>query len=104
CSARLPVYTLLVAALIPASAGPLGLPLQPTVLLGMYLFSAAVTLVAAIVLGRTVLPAEPEATVLELPPYRLPSLRNVVRVVVDRSTDFVREAGGVILVATLVLW
>lgn len=106
CSARLPVYTLLVAALFPATATLAGfeVAMQPLALLSMYAFSTVLTVVAAVVVGRTAMPAPVEATVLELPPYRLPIARNVVRTVVRRCTDFVQEAGRVILVATIVLW
>lgn len=104
CSARLPVYTLMIGALFPATVTAVGLPLRPLALLGMYLFSTLVTVLAAIVLGRLLMPAEASATVLELPPYRWPDARNVARTVWARSMDFVREAGQVILVATVVLW
>ncbi|MCB9681508.1 MAG: ferrous iron transport protein B [Alphaproteobacteria bacterium] len=104
CSARLPVYTLMIATLFPATLPGWGLPVRPTVLMGMYLFSTAVTVAAAVVLGRTLFHEPAEATVLELPPYRMPMPRNVLRAVVARVSDFIREAGRVILVATVVLW
>lgn len=104
CSARLPVYVLMIGALFPPTVVATALPMRPTVLMGMYLFSTAITVGAAILLGRLMLPAEASATVLELPPYRLPDARNVLRMVWLRSTDFLHEAGRVILVATVVLW
>lgn len=104
CSARLPVYTLLISALFPASIDGFPLPVQPVALLGMYLLSTAVTVLAAVVLGRTLMVDGATPNVLELPPYRAPHAPTVFRLVVARSGDFVREAGQVILVATVILW
>jgi ferrous iron transport protein B len=102
CSARLPVYTLLVGALFPERV--MGLPARPLALLGLYIFSSWVTVGAAIVLGRVVLPGATASALIELPPYRWPVAGNVVRAVWDRCRDFLHEAGRVILVASLVLW
>jgi ferrous iron transport protein B len=104
CSARLPVYSLVIAALLPAAWPGWPLPVRPTVLFGMYLFSTAMTLIAAAVLGRLVLPDRATPALLELPPYRTPQLRVVWRMVKSRVGGFLREAGGIILVATVVLW
>lgn len=104
CSARLPVYALLISALFPASIEGLPLPVQPLVLLGMYLFSTVVTVLASIVLGRMLLPADASSELIELVPYRMPSLRVVLGSTWRNAESFVREAGGVILVATVVLW
>lgn len=104
CSARLPVYTLMISALFPATLPGWPVGVRPVALLGMYVFSTVVTLLAAIVLGRLVLPARAAATVLELPPYRLPDPRNVLRSTLQSVRHFIREAGRVILVATVVLW
>lgn len=104
CSARLPVYTLLIATLFPATIAGTFLPLRPVVLFGMYLFSTVVTVLAAIVLGRTVLPDVATPSVIELPPWRVPGPSQVLRVTWRRTKDFLREAGGIILVATVVLW
>jgi len=104
CSARLPVYTLVIAALFPATLPGWPLAVRPTVLFCMYLFSAGVTLAAAMVLGRFILPGRAEATMLELPPYRVPHLPTVARLVRLRVMDFLKEAGRIILLATVVLW
>ncbi|MFT4623875.1 MAG: ferrous iron transport protein B [Myxococcota bacterium] len=106
CSARLPVYTLVIATLFPTVVLVAGveLPLQPLALLAMYLFSTAITVFAAVVLGKLLFPMEEAAAVLELPPYRMPHPRTVGRLVWSRSVTFLREAGRVILVATVVLW
>lgn len=103
CSARLPVYTLLVRAVFPEHLPGSAIPVRPLALLGVYLLASVATVLAAIVVGR-MLPEDTVPDVLELPPYRRPSLRAVGRLVVNRVADFLREAGRVILVATLVLW
>jgi ferrous iron transport protein B len=104
CSARLPVYTLVVGALFPPTVVGWSLPMRPVALLVMYLFSTLITLLAAVVLGKLVVPGDAIPTVLEMPPYRIPDARNVLRMVVSRVGDFLREAGRTILVATVVLW
>ncbi|MEZ4318622.1 MAG: ferrous iron transport protein B [Myxococcota bacterium] len=104
CSARLPVYTLIIAALFPARIPGFPLPVQPLILLAMYLFSTVVTVIASIVLGRLVLPGEESAELIELVPYRFPSMKVVLGSTWRNAKHFVEEAGGVILVATVFLW
>ena len=104
CSARLPVYTLIIAALFPPMAVFGWIPVQGLLMVGMYLFAIAITLIAAGVLGRTLIKGRKIPLILELPPYRLPSARGVLRLMWERSTVFLKEAGTVILVCTVVLW
>ncbi len=104
CSARLPVYVLLIGALFPAVVPGTSISLRPLVLMGMYAFSTALALLAAVVLSALMMPASADAAVLELPPYRVPSGRSVLRSVWTRTSEFVREAGRVILMSTVVLW
>jgi ferrous iron transport protein B len=104
CSARLPVYTLIIGALFPPSRLWGWLPVQGTLMVGLYGFALIATLGAAWVLGRTVVKARRVPLILELPPYRLPHLRSIGRMVVSRSSDFLREAGTIILLCTVVLW
>ncbi len=104
CSARLPVYSLVVAALFTEIEPNTGLEMRPLVLMLMYLLSAVTSVVVAVVLSKTVLPGESVASVLELPPWRAPSPRVVIRTVIARCLEFLEEAGGIILRATLVLW
>lgn len=104
CSARLPVYTLMIATLFPVTLAGTWIPLQPVVLFGMYLFSTLVTVLAAIVLGRTLVRDVATPTVIELPPWRVPMVGQVLRLTWRRTRDFLREAGGMILIATVVLW
>ncbi len=104
CSARLPVYTLVIAALFPPSAFFHGAPVQGLLMVAMYLFSTGIALLAAGVLGRTVLKGRRVPFLLELPPYRWPSLRVTLREMWERARVFLTEAGTVILGCTLVLW
>jgi ferrous iron transport protein B len=106
CSARLPVYTLVIASLYPAGS-VLGIfPVQGLLMVLMYLFSTVTALCAAWVLSRSVKPLRARRLpfVIELPPYRLPRLRDVVRQMWERSRLFLSEAGTVILACTIVLW
>lgn len=103
CSARLPVYTLLIGALFPPKTDG-GLPVQGLMMIALYLFSVSVSLLAAWVLGHTVMPGRPIPLILELPPYRLPRLVPIFRMMRLRSGQFLKEAGTVILAATVVLW
>jgi ferrous iron transport protein B len=104
CSARLPVYTLVIAALFPTGASWLGIPVQGGLMVAMYLFSVVIALLAAWVLSKTVLPTTSSVLILELPPYRLPRLVDVLRMTWQRSGEFLRGAGTVILACSIVLW
>jgi ferrous iron transport protein B len=106
CSARLPVYTLVIAALFPAGH-VLGIfPVQGLMMIGMYLFSVLTALAAAWVLSRRLRPLRAKRLpfVIELPPYRVPRLNDVVRMMWERTAFFLREAGTVILACTIALW
>ena len=104
CSARLPVYTVLIAACIPPTRllGVIGLP--GLTLLGMYLLGIVGALAMAWLFKRTLLKGEPPPLILELPPYKRPVLRVVLRHMWDRSKLFLRRAGTVILGINILLW
>jgi ferrous iron transport protein B len=104
CSARLPVYTLVIAALFPPSKVFGTLPVQGLLMLAMYLFSTVTALTAAAVFSRTVLKAPHVPLILELPPYRFPHWMSVLRMMWVRGSVFLREAGRIILVCTIGLW
>lgn len=104
CSARLPVYTLLIGALFPPSDLFGVVPVQGLLMVGMYVFSTVVALIAAGVIGRTVLKGKRVPLLMELPPYRLPAATSVLRLMWERSRLFLSEAGTVILACTVVLW
>jgi ferrous iron transport protein B len=101
CSARLPVYTLVIGTLI--SESPL---IGGLLMVGMYLFSVVTALIAAWVLSKTVrqLKAKRLPFLIELPPYRFPRLRDVLRMMWGKSSMFLREAGTVILACSIALW
>jgi ferrous iron transport protein B len=104
CSARLPVYTLLIAAFIPQTY-ILGLfSLQGLVLLGMYTLGVVGALVIAWLLKFSLLRGEPALFVMEMPRFRAPSLKNVLREVWDRVVVFIKSAGTIILACSIVLW
>ena len=105
CSARLPVYALLIAAFVPA--GPLLGPFlgrQAAVLIGLYGLGLVAALLTAALLKRTLLRGRALPFVMELPPYRWPSARSIGVRLLDRTKIFVRRAGKIILAVTVVLW
>ena len=104
CSARLPVYALIIGALFPPTRLWGLLPVQGLLLVGMYLFSTLTSLAVAAVLGRTVFKGRRVPLLLEMPPYRRPNLRSVVAMVWRKSKVFLVEAGTVILACTALIW
>ncbi len=105
CSARLPVYALVIAVVFPAHERVAGfLSVGALVLFAMYALSVTTSLSAAAVLRRTVLKGPRPALVLELPPYRMPGGRNLALTVWDRVRTFLTEAGTLILAITVILW
>jgi ferrous iron transport protein B len=105
CSARLPVYALLIAAFIPERPllGPL-IGQRAAVLLGLYGLGIVAAVLTAFLLKRTLLKAKPSSFLMELPPYRLPSPRSIGLRLLDRSRIFLRRAGTIIFAVTIVLW
>ncbi|GAB4199238.1 MAG: ferrous iron transport protein B [Sandaracinaceae bacterium] len=105
CSARLPVYALVVAVAFPPGTRTfLGVEAGALALLAMYVLSVITTLGAAAVLKRTVLKGPRPPLLLELPPYRWPQASNVLRTVGERIGSFVANAGTIIAAITIVLW
>jgi len=105
CSARLPVYVLLIAAFIPPRhflGGWVGL--QGMTLLAMYGVGLLTAVLMALCLKRTLLRGATPPFVMELPPYKLPCARNVVYRMVDRGWAFVRRAGTLIVAVTVLVW
>ena len=99
CSARLPVYALLIAAFIPGGAWVKSLSLT-----GLYLLGVLAAMAMAFLFKKTFLRGEAAPLILELPPYRLPSWRTLFFRLWDRSGEFIKRAGGMILAATILLW
>jgi ferrous iron transport protein B len=105
CSARLPVYALLIAAFIPNTPilGPF-LNQRAAVLLGLYALGIVAAVGTAFLLKRTLLRAKPGSFVMELPPYRIPTPRSIGLRLLDRSKIFLRRAGRIIFTVAIVLW
>jgi ferrous iron transport protein B len=104
CSARLPVYTLLVAAFVPSSAGALGINLQAWVMLGLFVAGVASAFAAASIsklLGKR---GPASAFMLELPAYRWPHWRYVATSLWLRVVAFLERAGTIILGLSIALW
>ncbi len=105
CSARLPVYTLLIGAFVPAVPLLGGLlTLQGASMLVMYLLGTVTALGAAALFKRTLLRGPVRPMILELPPYRRPSVQSLAISVTGRAKLFLQRAGTVILALSVVLW
>ncbi len=105
CSARLPVYALLIGAFIPQRTWLFGiLRLQGLTLFAMYMVGIVTAVVVALLLKKTLLRGATPPFVMELPPYKIPSIRNVVYRMCERGWSFVRRAGTIIVAVAVVVW
>ncbi len=105
CSARLPLYTLLIAAFIPAETCLHGwLGLQGLTLAGFYVLGIAAAVAVALVLKRTLLRGPSPPLLIELPGYQWPSPRTVLARMLERGWVFLRAAGTLILAISIVVW
>jgi ferrous iron transport protein B len=105
CSARLPVYMLLIAAFVPNIAWLHGfLGLRTVVMLGLYVAGFVAACTTARLLKSSILKSSETPFILELPQYRWPTLRSLGLRLVDRARIFLYQAGTVILCVTLALW
>jgi ferrous iron transport protein B len=104
CSARLPVYTLIIAAFIPNRALALGIGLQGLVMFGLYIVGIAGALLAALALRRGMLKGGGGGFMMELPKYQLPSVKDVAIGLLTRAQIFLKRAGTIILGTTIILW
>ncbi|MFM5886660.1 MAG: ferrous iron transporter B [Novosphingobium sp.] len=104
CSARLPVYAVIIAAFIPNRAvfGPVGL--QGLVLLGLYVIGIFAAMVVALVLRRSVTKGAASGFIMELPKYQMPLLKDLAIGLWQRAWIFLRRAGTIIFTVTVVLW
>ena len=96
CSARLPVFLLLAGTFFPHHAA--------TVLIGLYLLGIAVAFITARLLRRVKFKKDETPFVMELPPYRMPTLRATVKHMWDKCSEYIRKIGTTILLATIVIW
>ncbi|GAA4031004.1 ferrous iron transporter B [Sphingomonas rosea] len=104
CSARLPVYTLIISAFIPQRDVLPGVGLQGLVMFALYLAGILGALVAALLLRKTVARGASSFFMMELPKYQLPALKDVALGLWQRAFIFLKRAGGIIMVTTVILW
>lgn len=97
CNARLPVYTLLIGAFFPEEwAG--------TALFGIYIFGIVIAIIMAVILRKFIFKGKDEPFVMELPPYRIPTLWGVFMHMWERAILYIQKAGTIILVASIFIW
>lgn len=106
CSARLPVYAILIAALIPdiAVAGMPWLRLPGLVLFGLYMLGFVSALAVSLVFKKTLPHSSPSMLLMELPPYRIPKAKNLILTMKNKAMIFLKKAGGIILVVSIIIW
>lgn len=105
CSARLPVYALIIAAFIPDKPllGPV-LGLRAAAMLGLYVLGFAAAVITARLLKSSILKSDRTPFMLEMPPYRWPTVQSIGLRLLDRAMAFLKRAGTVILVVAVLLW
>jgi ferrous iron transport protein B len=104
CSARLPVYALLIGAFVPATTVLGFFGLQGLVLLGLYLLGSLSALIVAALLKRSLFPGQGLPFYMELPPYRVPTAKLLLTQVWGSARAFLRRAGTIILAVSVILW
>lgn len=106
CSARLPVYAILIGALIPnIPVFGLGwLKLPGLVLFGLYMLGFTSALVVSLIFKKTLPYSSPSMLLMELPPYRVPKAKNLIMTMKNKAMIFLKKAGGIILVVSIVIW
>lgn len=104
CSARIPVYTLLIALVIPAEKHFLGFNLQGVVMMGLYLLGFFAAMITALIMKYLVKSEERSYFIMELPIYRRPRWKNVGMTILNKTKVFLFEAGKIIIAVSIVLW
>ncbi len=104
CSARLPVYAIIIGAFIPARTVAMGIGLQGLVLFGLYIIGIVGAMLAALILRRTVTKGPNSGFLMEMPKYQMPRIKDVLLGLWQRAYIFLRRAGTIIFAATIVLW
>ncbi len=104
CSARLPVYTLMIGAFIPEFRVLGFVSSRALTMFGCYVLGVLVAMGAAWVFKKTLFQGPPPALMLELPPYKMPALRNLLVTMWDRSSEFLKRAGTTIFAISILLW
>ena len=96
CSAKVPIYAFFTAAFFPRNGA--------LVMIGLYLFGVCMAILTALLFKRTLFRGEPVPFVMELPNYRMPGMKNVLRLMWDKARDFLERAFTVIFVGTIIIW
>ena len=96
CGARLPVYILFAGVFFPHNAG--------TVIFGLYVLGIVIAILSAKLFRATILPGKPAPFLMEMPPYRLPTVKTSLIHMWDRGSMYLRKAGGVIFGVAVVVW
>ncbi len=96
CSARLPVYLVIIGAIFPKSAG--------TALFAIYFTGILISIIIAKIFKKTLFKSEDAPFVMELPPYRMPVLRTTLRHMWHKGSQYLQKMGGVILIASVIIW
>lgn len=96
CTAKLPIYAFFVSAFFPGRGG--------LIMTGLYVLGIIMAILVALLYRKLIFKGEAAPFVMELPNYRLPSAKNVIRLLWDKSKDFLQRAFSVILIATIVVW
>jgi len=104
CSARLPVYALMIAAFFSGQTVLGFISVGAVLMLAMYTLGIVAAILVAFVLKKTILKSPPPPFVMELPPYRLPNFRTVLQNMLTRAWLFLKRAGTVILAISVILW
>ena len=104
CSARLPVYALMIAAFFAGQTVFGFVSLGAVLMLAMYALGILIAVIVAFILKKTILKSPPPPFVMELPPYRIPNLRTVFQNMFTRAWLFIKRAGTVILAISIILW
>ncbi|MXO75050.1 ferrous iron transporter B [Altererythrobacter aerius] len=104
CSARLPVYAVIIAAFIPATTVGAGIGLQGLVLFALYVAGILGAMAVALVLRRSVAKGDASGFIMELPRYQMPQLKDLAIGLWQRAWVFLRRAGTIIFTVTVVLW
>jgi ferrous iron transport protein B len=103
CSARLPVYLIIIALVIPEGSF-IGLSYQALTLMALYLLGFGMAIFSAYILNRVLKTRHKTFFVVEMPNYKLPLLKNVIITVIEKTKTFVFEAGKIILAISIILW
>ncbi|MDR0428248.1 MAG: ferrous iron transport protein B [Dysgonamonadaceae bacterium] len=96
CSARLPVYILLIGAFFPKHGG--------SVLFGLYVTGILLAILMSFIFKKFLIKGEDLPFVMELPPYRMPTVKSMIRHMWDKTSQYLKKMGGIILVASVIIW